>query len=73
MGLEMVIISTLPNHKQEIIHVEPMKQVSEINGKAVYRLKLKPHKAGNFSYGIRLSPINDSLPYRQDFCYVKWI
>jgi alpha-glucan phosphorylase-like protein len=73
MGLEMVIISTKPNQTQQIIHVEPMKLVSEINGKSVYRLKLKPPKAGNFSYGIRLSPINDSLSYRQDFCYVKWL
>ena len=73
MGLEMVVISTNKNGGQEIIHVEPMKQVSELNGKCVYRLKLKPPRAGNFSYGIRLTPINDSLPYRQDFCYVKWL
>jgi alpha-glucan phosphorylase-like protein len=73
MGLEMVIVSHTPNHTNEIIHIEPMKLVSEINGKAVYRLVLKPPKAGNFNYGIRLAPINDSLPYRQDFCYVKWL
>jgi len=73
MGLEMVIISNIPNHTNEIIHIEPMKLVSEDNGKAVYRLILKPPKAGNFNYGIRLAPINDVLYYRQDFCYVKWL
>lgn len=73
MALEMVIVSTAHINSHEIIHVEPMKLVSEINGKSVYRLKFKPPKAGNFSYGIRLSPVNDALPYRQDFCYVKWL
>jgi glycogen phosphorylase/synthase len=73
MGLEMVIVSNVPEHPNEIIHVEPMKLIIENNGRAVYRLSFKPPKAGNFNYGIRLTPINDSLPYRQDFCYVKWL
>ncbi|MDF1547187.1 MAG: alpha-glucan family phosphorylase, partial [Bacteroidales bacterium] len=73
MGLEMVVIKSGPNHSQEIIDIEPMKLVSEANGKAVYQLKFMPPRAGNFSYGIRLFPLHDRLPYRQDFSYVKWI
>ncbi len=73
MGVEMVVIKKGANESTQIIKVEPMKLVSEIDGKAVYQLKFMPPNAGNFSYGIRLFPIHDKLPYRQDFSYVKWI
>ena len=73
MGLEMVVIKKGPNDSTEIIRVEPMKLASEIDGKIIYQLKFTPPKAGNFSYGIRLFPLHERLPYRQDFCYVKWI
>jgi phosphorylase/glycogen(starch) synthase len=73
MGLEMVVVKNGQNESAKIIKVEPMDLVSEIDGKAVYQLKFMPPKAGNFSYGIRLFPVHDRLPYRQDFSYVKWI
>lgn len=73
MGLEMVVVKVGANHTNEIVRVEPMTLVSEANGKAIFQLKFRPPNSGSFNYGIRLFPIHERLPYRQDFCYVKWI
>ncbi len=72
MGIEIVIAST-SNQNIEIISIIPMNLVSEAEGKLVYKVKFKPPKAGNFSYGIRLYPYHEKLVYRHDFSYVKWL
>ncbi|MFN8257523.1 MAG: alpha-glucan family phosphorylase [Bacteroidales bacterium] len=72
MGLEIVIAS-ISAQNVELVSIVPMNLVSETDGKLVYKLKFKPPKAGNFSYGIRLFPTHEKLVYRHDFAYVKWI
>ena len=76
IGLEMVftegsITDNMENIK--MISAEPFRLVEEKDGKAYYTLKYKLKMAGLYRFGIRMFPVNELLPHRQDFGLMRWV
>jgi glucan phosphorylase len=69
VGVELVITENM----DELIHIQQF-QLSSVNGsEAVFQAKVLSDQPGTFTYGIRVYPINDFLPHRQDFRILRWI
>ena len=48
--------------------------VSKVEGDIVtYTLNREVRTSGVFRYAYRVYPVNEHLPHRQDFAYIKWI
>ena len=48
--------------------------VSKVEGDIVtYTLNREVRTSGGFRYAYRVYPVNEHLPHRQDFAYIKWI
>jgi glucan phosphorylase len=73
IGVELVMVSVLPNGKQEFVFNQEFTQVEKLNGHTRYRLGTIPTQPGVFNYGIRVFPKSRLVPHRQDFSYVRWI
>ena len=49
-------------------------KVSKVEGDIVtYTLNREVRTSGVFRYAYRVYPVNEHLPHRQDFAYIKWI
>ena len=71
VGLELVTVENKTTFK--IVETIELNVVEHEGTISVYKLNFHPNHPGSFSYGFRLFPKNETLPYRQDFGYVRWI
>ena len=69
VGVELVITEGM----KELVNVYRFNLVSNQAGKAVFQVKVLNDRPGTFNYGIRVFPVHDFLPHRQDFGVLKWI
>ena len=72
VGLEYVAY-LVEDGVEKLYEVKPFEVVSEENGILTYKFNQEVKDAGVYRYGFRLVPVNDKLPHRQDFAYVRWI
>lgn len=72
LGLEYVAFR-VEDGQEHLYEVKPFNIVSDDNGILTFKLTDAIHDAGVYRYGFRLYPVNDKLPHRQDFAYVRWI
>ncbi len=73
IGVELVVVSVLPNGEQEFFFKQEFTKVEKLNGHTRYRLGTLPTQPGVFNYGIRVFPKNALIPHRQDFGFVRWV
>jgi phosphorylase/glycogen(starch) synthase len=73
IGVELVIPDfKSDNGKDRRTYSKEFELVQEDNGKATYRVEVRPARSGVFEYGIRIYAKHEDLPHRQDFALVKW-
>jgi len=68
VGVELVITENM----KELVNIYRFNMVSSNAGKTVFQSKVLNDIPGTFSYGIRVFPLHEFLPHRQDFALVKW-
>ncbi len=73
LNLELVTISTDKNGQDSIYKVEPFKVVKREGNNFTFELQHELGHAGSFKVGYRMTPKNEYLPHRMDFCYIKWL
>jgi len=75
IGLEMVFTEGSVDNPDNIrmISAEPFKLVEEKDGKAYYTIQHKLKRSGLYNFGIRMIPVHDALPHKQDFGVMRWI
>ncbi|MDR1780146.1 MAG: alpha-glucan family phosphorylase [Tannerella sp.] len=74
LGVEMVYTRENPdNHKLEFISATPFRLAKEEGSKLYFDLVKKTSEFGHLKVGFRVYPVNDKLPHRMDFAYVRWI
>ncbi len=74
IGLELVILKPDTDPSDHRVHrVDEFKMVGHEGNNYTFELEEEPELAGSFKTCVRMFPKNDSLPHRQDFCYVKWL
>ena len=69
VGVELIITENMV----ELIHIQQFELTSAKGNEAVFQAKVLSDQPGTFTYGIRVYPINDFLPHRQDFRILRWI
>ena len=69
VGVELVITEDM----HDIVNIQQFTLLSADHGKAVFETKVLNDRSGTFNYGIRIFPVNDFLPHRQDFGILRWI
>jgi starch phosphorylase len=74
LGIELVYTKENPDkHKLEFISATPFQLVKEEGTKLHFELRKKTAEFGHKKAGFRVYPINERLPHRMDFAYVRWI
>ncbi len=73
IGIDFIITRVMHDGSHEFIASTELELVSTKESKSLYRLEMTPEKSGTFSYGLRLYPKHNDIPYRQDFYLLKWI
>jgi starch phosphorylase len=74
LGVEIVYTRENPDtHKIEFISAIPFKLTKEEDTKLWFELKEKTSEFGHLKIGFRVYPVNEKLPHRMDFNYVRWI
>lgn len=73
IGLELVFSDMVENGKVNIVYKKELKYLESTGNHAKFYVVIVPHLSGGFDFGIRIFPLNKSLPHRQDFNFVKWI
>lgn len=74
LGVEIVFMRENPEtHKIEFVAALPFKLLKEEGAKLSFELKETVSEFGNLKAGFRVYPVNDKLPHRMDFAYVRWI
>jgi phosphorylase/glycogen(starch) synthase len=75
IGLEMVFTEGSVDNADNIkmISAEPFKLVKEEDGKAYYTIEHKLKRSGLYNFGIRMIPVHEALPHKQDFGLMRWI
>jgi len=69
IGVELVITENM----KEMVNVYPFSLENYKSDTAVFRVKVQNDRPGTYNYGIRIFPVHQFLPHRQDFNMVKWI
>jgi glycogen phosphorylase/synthase len=69
VGVELVVTE----NKVDLVGRQQFFLISVDEGKATYETKVLADRSGTFSYGIRVYPVHEMLPHRQDFGLLKWI
>lgn len=72
IGVDFVLTSTDKNNQDNLVESNEMQLVKAEGGKLYFKLDSRISVAGSFKYGFRMFPKNSDLPYRMDFCYVRW-
>ena len=74
LGVEMVCVRENPdNGKLEFITTLPLKLVREEGPVLHFELKRRTTEFGRMKIGFRVYPLNEKLPHRMDFAYMRWI
>jgi glycogen phosphorylase/synthase len=73
IGIELVITDQKEDGTNHILEVDELVASSTKGTQITFSLELNPRKAGIFNFGLRMFPKHKDIPYRQDFCYVKWL
>ncbi|MDR0757840.1 MAG: alpha-glucan family phosphorylase [Tannerella sp.] len=74
MGVEMVYTRENPDrHELEFVSATPFRLIREEGSKLYFELKNKTAEFGRLKVGFRVYPVNEKLPHRMDFAYVRWI
>jgi len=75
IGLEMVFTEGSVDNPDDIrmISAEPFKLEKEEDGKAYYTIEHKLKMSGLYNFGIRMIPLHEALPHKQDFGLMRWI
>ena len=72
LGLENVIYK-YENGEEKLWNTVQFEVLKEEGNIVTFGLKSSLTDAGEFRYAYRLYPMNEALPHRQDFAYVRWI
>ncbi|MDA3879220.1 MAG: alpha-glucan family phosphorylase [Prolixibacteraceae bacterium] len=72
IGVEVILVEK-QDEKYILIESHGFKPKSSDGDTVVYTTDLTIMTPGSYNYGIRVFPINENLPHRFDFNYVKWI
>ena len=72
IGIEMVVTYTNVEGKEFIYCVAPMEMVKREGDLYTFQVTHSLSNAGSFKVAYRMFPKHPELPYRQDFCYVRW-
>jgi starch phosphorylase len=72
LGLEAVYARE-KSHQMKFLFVHPFKLVKEEGSKLYFELKKRATEFGHIKIGFRVYPINEKLPHRMDFAYMRWI
>ena len=72
IGIEMVVTYTNVEGKEYVYCVAPMELVKREGDLYTFQVTHSLSNAGSFKVAYRMFPKNPELPYRQDFCYVRW-
>ncbi len=72
IGVEMVVMGYDADGNEKLLKVVPLELVARDGNFYTFRGQVKNEFAGSFKVAYRMYPKNADLPYRQDFCYVKW-
>ena len=68
----MVVTYTNVEGKEYIYCVAPMEMVKREGDLYTFQVTHSLSNAGSFKVAYRMFPKHPELPYRQDFCYVRW-
>jgi hypothetical protein len=69
VGVELIVTE----NKLDLVARQQFFMTTVDGGKATYETKVVSDRSGTFNYGIRIYPVHDMLPHRQDFGLLKWI
>jgi glucan phosphorylase len=69
VGVELIVTEKM----HELVSIQQFKLVKAAKGRAVFEAKVINDRPGTFIYGIRVYPVNEFLPHRQDFGLIRWI
>lgn len=74
LGVDMVVTKMNPetNHS-EFLTVYPFEMKKEEGSRLTFELTATSPEAGIHQVGFRVYPVNEDLPHRMDFAYVRWI
>lgn len=72
IGIEMVVTYTNVEGKEYIYCAAPMEMVKREGDLYTFQVTHSLSNAGSFKVAYRMFPKHPELPYRQDFCYVRW-
>ena len=74
VGLELVVLSNVRDGGDREVHnVYPFDMVGHEGNLYTFEANVEPYAAGSYRCCVRMFPKNETLPHRQDFCYVKWL
>jgi glycogen phosphorylase/synthase len=69
VGVELVITENM----HDVVSIQQFSLVKATGGKATFETKVLNDRSGTFNYGIRIFPVHEFLPHRQDFGILRWI
>ncbi len=69
VGVELVITENM----HDIVNIQQFTLTNIKDEKAIFETIVLNDRSGTFNYGIRIFPINEFLPHRQDFGILRWI
>lgn len=72
VGVDFVVITKDDNNQDVLSNKAEMELVKTEGTKLYFKLSNRIMKAGSFRYAFRMFPKNEDIPYRMNFCYVKW-
>jgi starch phosphorylase len=61
------------SHQIKFFAAYPFQLVKEEGSKLFFELKKRATEFGHLKVGFRVYPINEKLPHRMDFAYIRWI
>jgi glycogen phosphorylase/synthase len=69
VGVELIVTENM----KELVNVQPFTLEKSEPNRAIYKTKILNDRPGTFNYGIRVFPVHEFLPHRQDFGLLRWI
>lgn len=69
VGVELIITE----NTKELVGVQPFTLERSEPNRAIFKAKILNDRPGTYNYGIRVYPLHEFLPHRQDFGLLKWI
>ena len=74
LGIDLVFTRENPeNQRIEFVTSIPFKLVKEEGSRLYFEVKETAATFGHLKAGFRVYPVNDKLPHRMDFAYLRWI